>query len=645
MKGDQVNRKTVLVVSALCGVLSVAGSAFAVQATEPSPRYNFQHAAWWFGRFDRLRKLAAEEGPSFKIAFLGDSITENWEAPGTNVWNRNFRDPKYKAINCGFGGDRTENLLWRIRNGQLDGLDPRAVVLLIGTNNTFFRKDREEPPAETVRGVAEIVREVQARCPNARIILNAILPSGEKPDGEKRLRDIRVNEQLQALADGDRVLWHDFGKKLLEADGTLTTETAPDFTHPSEKGYVIWTESMMPYLDWCLGYSQTRPEGAAGREDGRSAFWKSAVYAATRDEIAANSEHYYDFAFLGGRIPDGAAKTASCETGADCKVLEFPFDFSPSVADTVWAVENAGLCDGYSARHVVLSGDLWKSDAVRGDPEATVADVKRLLEAVKARQPQAKIVLKLAAGAEELNARLRELADGERVWCEFAGKLAPHQADVATPRADFGWLDRFAMNRRQIAAAKGAIDLVFIGDSITHYWDVGEGSDSSTEIVDLRKTYSILNCGYGGDWTQNQLWCAENGLLDGYKAKLVMIHIGTNNSGGGMDPEATFAGIRKLVATVRAKQPQAKILLLNIFPRGTVESPAAVRNRQVNALVNAAQWDEAVIVKDIGANFADAEGNTLPELFDEERLHFTGTEGYARWRRAVEPIFKEAVGK
>lgn len=238
-----------------------------------------------------------------------------------------------------------------------------------------------------------------------------------------------------------------------------------------------------------------------------------------------------------------------------------------------------------------------------------------------------------------------EGASGSSAFRKSAGKYVSYQADVATPRADLGWLERFAMNRRQIAASGGEIDLVFIGDSITHYWDVGEGSDTSTEIVDLRKTYSILNCGYGGDWTQNQLWCAENGLLDGYRAKLVMIHIGTNNSGGGMAPELTFAGIRKLVSTVRAKQPQAKILLLNIFPRGTAECPEAVRNRQVNSLVNAEPWDEAVIVKDIGANFADAEGNTLPELFDEERLHFIGTEGYARWRRAVEPLFREAVGK
>lgn len=213
------------------------------------------------------------------------------------------------------------------------------------------------------------------------------------------------------------------------------------------------------------------------------------------------------------------------------------------------------------------------------------------------------------------------------------------------PRAERGWRDRFEMNRGQIAKSNGEIDIVFIGDSITHYWDVGEGCDTSTDILELRKTYSILNCAYGGDRTQNQLWCAQNGLLDGYRTKLVMVLIGSNNSGGGTAPAETFEGVKAIVATVREKQPQAKILLLNLFPRGTSTSKANILNQKVNALINAEKWDDAVIVMDIGSNFVDEKGDTIPELFDKERLHFVGTEGYARWRRAVEPVFRDVVGK
>ena len=101
-----------------------------IPAIVPTDRRDFQYADWWFGRFERLRALAAAEGPSFKVAFVGDSITEHWEAAGRNVWKRHFDGPRYRAINLGFGGDRTENVLWRIRNGQLDGLDPAAVAIL-----------------------------------------------------------------------------------------------------------------------------------------------------------------------------------------------------------------------------------------------------------------------------------------------------------------------------------------------------------------------------------------------------------------------------------------------------------------------------------------------------------------------------------
>lgn len=201
------------------------------------------------------------------------------------------------------------------------------------------------------------------------------------------------------------------------------------------------------------------------------------------------------------------------------------------------------------------------------------------------------------------------------------------------------------MNRQQICASGGEIDIVFLGDSLTHYWDVGEGPDSSTEIVELRKTYSILNCAYGGDKTQNLLWVARNGLLDGYKTKLVQLLIGTNNSGAGNEPKDTFAGIKKIVALIREKQPQAKILLLNLLPRGTTASPAHQRNAEINALINAEKWDEAVIVKDIGGNFVDEKGDTIPELYDDERLHFVGETGYRLWRQAVEPVFREVVGK
>jgi beta-glucosidase len=202
------------------------------------------------------------------------------------------------------------------------------------------------------------------------------------------------------------------------------------------------------------------------------------------------------------------------------------------------------------------------------------------------------------------------------------------------------WYDRLAANRRQIAESGGKIDLVFMGDSITHYWDVGEGPDTSTEIVELRKKFSILNCGYGGDQTQHLLWRAKHGELDGYEAKLVMLLIGTNNSGAGRPPEEIFAAICEIMDVIHAKQPKAIILLLPLFPRGTANSPANVRNLAVNALIRETAWGDHVIVKDLTGFFHDEKGDTIPELFDDERLHMSDA-GFVVWRREVEPIFDE----
>ena len=231
--------------------------------------------------------------------------------------------------------------------------------------------------------------------------------------------------------------------------------------------------------------------------------------------------------------------------------------------------------------------------------------------------------------------------DPTGVTDERRESLVPQtRIEFAANGAGNWWYDRLAANRRQIAESGGKIDLVFMGDSITHYWDVGEGPDTSTEIVELRKKFSILNCGYGGDQTQHLLWRAKYGELDGYEAKLVMLLIGTNNSGAGHLPEDIFAAICETMDVIHAKQPKAKILLLPLFPRGTANSPANVRNLAVNARIREAAWSDHVIVKDLTAFFRDEKGDTIPELFDDERLHMSDA-GFVVWRREVEPIFDE----
>ena len=115
----------------------------------------------WLPRFDEKKALATTN--SYDIVFLGDSITHGWESRGAKVWAENFAEGEYKALNCGISGDRTEHVLWRLYNGQLANLSPKAFVLMIGTNNTGHRDFESEPPTDTVLGIQSILDHLKSK--------------------------------------------------------------------------------------------------------------------------------------------------------------------------------------------------------------------------------------------------------------------------------------------------------------------------------------------------------------------------------------------------------------------------------------------------------------------------------------------------
>ena len=202
------------------------------------------------------------------------------------------------------------------------------------------------------------------------------------------------------------------------------------------------------------------------------------------------------------------------------------------------------------------------------------------------------------------------------------------------------WLDRLMRNRNQIADAKGEIDVVMLGDSITHNWE-NAGKES---LAELRKTYTVLDAGYGGDRTEHLLWRIRNGELDGYKAKCVTLMIGTNNENSRHSPQQIAAGIKEILAVVAKKQPQAKVVLMPIFPRGESATNAhRVNNEKVNAIIKGYADGAKVIWLDFNAKFLDATGDTLWIMPD--RLH-PNADGYKNiWLPALLPHLKAICGK
>ena len=203
------------------------------------------------------------------------------------------------------------------------------------------------------------------------------------------------------------------------------------------------------------------------------------------------------------------------------------------------------------------------------------------------------------------------------------------------------WGNRLLEKRNQIADANGEIDLVFFGDSITHFWE-SHGADS---LAELRKTYSVLDIGYSADRTENLIWRGENGELDGYEATCVMLMIGTNNSWHRMDkPEDIAAGVKKVLETVLKKQPKAKVLLLPIFPFGDDPgNKVRVNNEKVNPIIRTFADGQRVIWVDFNEKWLDEKGSANKWTVDG--CH-PSDEGYKNvWLPAVLPYFKEIVGK
>ncbi|MFI5357334.1 MAG: GDSL-type esterase/lipase family protein [Opitutales bacterium] len=214
----------------------------ALEKKDPSGRFRWMHEAF----------LARAKSP-IGVLFLGDSITEGWgNAP--HVWDHFYG--LLQPANFGIGGDRTQHVIWRIENGELDGTHPKVVVLMLGTNNT----DNNTGP-EIAAADRKIVQLIRAKISGTKVLLLAIFPRGARKDkdgiitaaaredAEKRTAVINTaNVALARLDDGKNIRFLDIGAVFLGQDGKIPFTLMPDQLHPTAAGYQLWAEAMQPLL-------------------------------------------------------------------------------------------------------------------------------------------------------------------------------------------------------------------------------------------------------------------------------------------------------------------------------------------------------------------------------------------------------------
>jgi len=197
---------------------------------------------WWMPRHEEKLAKKKEIG-NVGLVFLGDSITHAWDNKGKAEWQEYYS--KHNALNIGFSGDRTENVLWRIAHGAVDDIDPKLLVLMIGTNNTGHRQDK---PADTALGIKTILSNLEDKLPNTKVLLLAIFPRGAtKADPLRKIND-DINNIIKNFDNGDSVHYLDINHIFLDASGDLSKTVMNDLLHPNRNQYKRWAEVMDPKI-------------------------------------------------------------------------------------------------------------------------------------------------------------------------------------------------------------------------------------------------------------------------------------------------------------------------------------------------------------------------------------------------------------
>ena len=247
-----MNRITLILLSLATAFPTVS----AKQKAHPSISAQVRLSSWWIARHaEKMEAVEAANDPKkekeIELLMVGDSITHNFDKGGVGekVWEKHF--VPLNALNLGFGGDRTNHVLWRLEHLPQLKTAPKAASLMIGTNNICWGSDH---PKQAADGVQAIAKKLHGIYPEMEILVLGVFPRRRNLDHPHRKEIIELNSYLPALLkDIPNVTYQDIGPKFLDNKGFLSKEMMPDTTHPSEKGHEIWAQAIVPKLKQLMG--------------------------------------------------------------------------------------------------------------------------------------------------------------------------------------------------------------------------------------------------------------------------------------------------------------------------------------------------------------------------------------------------------
>lgn len=223
-------------------LVATPAPVLAEEPTAPIPRtieYEWMSVADWNAR--HAADVAIAQRGGVDVLFVGDSITQGCE--GQPAWEQAFAG--IRTANFGIGGDKTQNVLWRLDHGATGVLEPKVVVLLIGTNNLGGDEGR---PEDVVRGIGAVAAKLRAAFPEAKLLVLGVFPRDPTPEAPIRGQIAQVNAALASLDNGKNTFVRDIGAVFLDADGRLTHEVSEDFLHLTAEGYRRWAAAIAPTI-------------------------------------------------------------------------------------------------------------------------------------------------------------------------------------------------------------------------------------------------------------------------------------------------------------------------------------------------------------------------------------------------------------
>ena len=440
-----------------------AASAFATIRAVSHDDYGNENA-WQRKRHAEKMEVVTNGGA--KVVFIGDSITHFWESHGKAQLGKYFSEGDMKMLDLGVSADRTEHVLWRLNEGgELDGYEAQCILLMIGTNNTGHFPIEKEPPGDTILGIREILRTISAKQPKATIVLTAIFSRGATADDPQRIRNEIVNREVQKFCDGKTIFWCDLNDQFLTADGKLSPDVFPDRLHPNALGYEIWYSAVKPYIDFALSdgkllapanryashindrvyrmdqqvsvfpASRIRCEGYGAQD-----WWLDRLLAKRNQISECGGE--IDLVFFGDSIThnwESNGKASLDELRKTYSVLDIGYS-GDQTQHLIWRGEYGGELDGYKAKCVMLM--IGTNNAGRDRAKGTAEGIKKILELIAYKQPQAKTLLlpifmrgdtkdKNRAENEQVNEIIKSYADGQKViWVDFNSKFLDENGDT-----------------------------------------------------------------------------------------------------------------------------------------------------------------------------------------------------------------------